>query len=443
MKKSVKKIISIVLVFVFLAGNNADLYAKDIQEGGKVITIPASQYYYDFESGLGDAVVVTNKAETSGEAQVPMQDLTVSAKYVDGKNGRALALDGSYGLKLPVRNLGESYTVSFWVKVDTEMTNFTSILFAGRDYIVDEDNDNLRWLAITQRDDMTEFGGAPLIWSRHGTNDVFPWYCYQAGEAWIYNNVIKPINGWKHIILTVDGTKTAIFGAKEPDDIGDDDFVPYYYEGSAATTYVDGQFFGTGCVATGVYDNINTETYLGIDPWDNKFKGYIDEVAFYSQSVTALEAKKIYEHSSNGDGQGTSVGNENKDQNVAKDPTPVPDSTSGDQTQNKSSDKKDSGGVLQVKTLPKVSSLKLKAKKKAFTAKWKKVKKATKYQIQYANSKKKLGKAKKKTVRKTSVTIKGLKKKKTYYVRVRAYIKKDKKTIYGKWSSIKKIKIKK
>lgn len=40
-----------------------------------------------------------------------------------------------------------------------------------------------------------------------------------------------------------------------------------------------------------------------------------------------------------------------------------------------------------------------------------------------------------------SVTVKGLKKKKTYYFRVRAYTKKNGKTVYGDWSSKKSIKI--
>lgn len=43
---------------------------------------------------------------------------------------------------------------------------------------------------------------------------------------------------------------------------------------------------------------------------------------------------------------------------------------------------------------------------------------------------------------KTKFIIKKLKKKKTYYFRVRAY-KLNRKKVYGKWSKIKKVKIKK
>lgn len=93
--------------------------------------------------------------------------------------------------------------------------------------------------------------------------------------------------------------------------------------------------------------------------------------------------------------------------------------------------------------LSKVSSLKLTAGKKKFTAKWNEVKTAKGYQYQYGLSKSKMEKAKKKTVKKPMFTIKGLKKNKTYYVRVRAYKKSGKNTIYGKWSTVKKVKIKK
>jgi hypothetical protein len=74
--------------------------------------------------------------------------------------------------------------------------------------------------------------------------------------------------------------------------------------------------------------------------------------------------------------------------------------------------------------------------------KWKKVAGANGYQLQYATNKK--FKAKKtKLTAKMKYTVKKLKKKKTYYVRVRAYTVSAGKKLYGKWSSVKKIKIKK
>ena len=73
---------------------------------------------------------------------------------------------------------------------------------------------------------------------------------------------------------------------------------------------------------------------------------------------------------------------------------------------------------------------------------WKKLTNISGYQIQYAPNKK-FKKAKSKTVKSTSAMIKKLKKKKTYFVRVRAYKLVDGKKVYGKWSAVKKVKIKK
>lgn len=94
-----------------------------------------------------------------------------------------------------------------------------------------------------------------------------------------------------------------------------------------------------------------------------------------------------------------------------------------------------------------VTGLKVKNKKKQkVIVSWNKKANVSGYQIQYAYNKNLQKKKKSKMVgKKTSKkTITKLKKGKTYYVRVRAYKKKTSGgRIYGKWSKIKKIKIKK
>lgn len=90
----------------------------------------------------------------------------------------------------------------------------------------------------------------------------------------------------------------------------------------------------------------------------------------------------------------------------------------------------------------KVSALKLKQKKGTVTASWKKMTGAKGYQICYSTSQKWKGK-KQKLATKNKVVIKNLKKKKTYYFRVRAYRLEGTKKVYGTWGSVKKIKIKK
>ena len=86
------------------------------------------------------------------------------------------------------------------------------------------------------------------------------------------------------------------------------------------------------------------------------------------------------------------------------------------------------------------------AKGKKLVVKWKKNTAGNGYQIQYSTSKKFAKGNKTNTISKnktTSYTIKKLKKKKTYYVRIRTYKKVSGKTYYSGWSSVKKVKIKK
>ena len=92
----------------------------------------------------------------------------------------------------------------------------------------------------------------------------------------------------------------------------------------------------------------------------------------------------------------------------------------------------------------KVAGLKVKKGKKRMTVSWKRDKKVTGYQITYAQNKKfKKGKktitiSKNKTIKRT---VKKLKARKTYYVKVRAYKKVGKTKIYGAYSGTKKVKV--
>ncbi|MCR4604848.1 MAG: hypothetical protein K5639_02505 [Eubacterium sp.] len=94
-------------------------------------------------------------------------------------------------------------------------------------------------------------------------------------------------------------------------------------------------------------------------------------------------------------------------------------------------------------TVGKVNTVKVtrSKNKKKMTVKASAVTDAEGYQIAYSTSKKFTSKTTKKvTTSSTKKTIKSLKKKKTYYVKVRAYIKNGSTKTYGKWSTVKKVK---
>lgn len=90
-----------------------------------------------------------------------------------------------------------------------------------------------------------------------------------------------------------------------------------------------------------------------------------------------------------------------------------------------------------------VKNLSVKSKgRKTAALKWKKSGVVKGYQIQYSTSKKFKG-GKTKTTSKTKCTIKNLKPKKIYYFRVRCYAMRNGEKVYGDWSTVKKVKVKK
>lgn len=93
-------------------------------------------------------------------------------------------------------------------------------------------------------------------------------------------------------------------------------------------------------------------------------------------------------------------------------------------------------------SIGKVTSVKLKQKKQSVMASWKKVSGADGYQVCCSMSKKWKKKTQKLTTD-TKMEIKKMKKKKTYYFRIRAYRKDGAEKVYGAWSNTKKVKIKK
>lgn len=127
--------------------------------------------------------------------------------------------------------------------------------------------------------------------------------------------------------------------------------------------------------------------------------------------------------------------------------TPTPGNTTSTEenktTQGNTTESNGKTNHKTAKTVKKVQIISVKnIKTKRIKIVWKKAKGAKMYEVQYA-TKKSFKNAKRIKQRKTSCSIARLKKKKTYYIRVRGYYLSRSKKIYGQWSKVKKIKIKK
>lgn len=100
---------------------------------------------------------------------------------------------------------------------------------------------------------------------------------------------------------------------------------------------------------------------------------------------------------------------------------------------------------LETKSLGKVVGVKVKASKKKLTVKWKRNKKASGYQVMIATDRKFKKNKKTATIKKNKTVTKTftkLKRKKTYFAKVRVYKQVGKTKVYGAYSKVKKAKVK-
>ena len=126
-------------------------------------------------------------------------------------------------------------------------------------------------------------------------------------------------------------------------------------------------------------------------------------------------------------------------------PEPTPDDTDKKDDDKKPETKPNQSQNTSTSAIQKLSVKKLVSKRKALVVYWNKIANVSGYQIQVATDKKFKKNKKTVTVAKQNAskkTVKNLKAKKKYFVRVRAYKTVNGKKSYGKWSKIKSVKTK-
>ena len=188
-----------------------------------VIALPATVamaatpvYENGFDGELGGAVAVTREGDVDGlpvTPNIPKANDSANVQYVEGKNGQAVSLDGTFGLILDAKAVGETYSVAFWVN-PARFSNFGPIVQIGQDLL--EAEGRCAWLNITKTDWVGD--AAPIMWSRSqeaslelgdDPNLVWPWYqkAYFADDA---NPIALARNEWNYVVVTVDSSSCRI-----------------------------------------------------------------------------------------------------------------------------------------------------------------------------------------------------------------------------------------
>lgn len=260
--------------YITIDGNAIDeTTEKNLKVSGKVTTYNIKVYAEDFESfkeytvkaitdfagidaqlkpslaggysfeGKTDGAVAVTKAFTPVEVAGP------EYTYTEGINGKAIKLTGSYGLKFgSAEKLGESYTISWWMKPDS-IGSAVDPTFAAGTFSPEY------WLNAT-------FDAK--IWSNHGG--------YIETKA---ANVYQAEN-WQHVAIVVDG---AAAGSSDGTVTG--------------TLYVNGEAVSTGDVAKGIMTNAGSNLYFGVNAWDAYFTGAVDELMLFNRALAEEEVKAL------------------------------------------------------------------------------------------------------------------------------------------------------
>ena len=206
------------------------------------------------EESIGSASAVVTK----------FADYTGTLSFEEGRVGKAVRLNG-YGLRLNQKNVGQSYTVSMWMKHDDVLKENQQILFLGHG-----DNSSENWLDIA---------------GDRGSNQTY--------QVWTRNTTASSsISGWKYL----DESKKQAAGEWA--------MLTVTGNGTDFCAYLNGEPFalnGSGSNAdalknaANVLSGENQDIYIGINYWDSIFGGLVDDVTVYDQDLSADQVQDLYE----------------------------------------------------------------------------------------------------------------------------------------------------
>lgn len=257
-----------------------------------------AHYTFDGDAEGYVAVVQVDDVGTNDGASKGIAPTDVEFVYADGPVGKAIYLDGSYGLDLNLEaTKTDAYTVSFWINA-TRLATYGPTLQMGYNIGKAADaGNNVTWFNVTQ----TEWGtdGAkifPIVWSRNEASDA------QDGTdcwPWMYgwDDSIHGKREWAMVTIVCSGEEqesplgSTTAGAQ------------YYINGElvydSQANYTSNTYFEYTWDAT-LAPNImepgdsEFESYFGINYWDTVFKGFVDDLYVFDSALSAGQVASLY-----------------------------------------------------------------------------------------------------------------------------------------------------
>ena len=234
-KKLMSGFLAGVMALSAITANSTIVSAEGNEQG-----LPQPVKTYSFENQLdGSSMYGKKMAEYTGEAA-----------YAEGHEGQAVRL-GDYGLKLNHPYTGEEYTVSMWVNPSQAVPVNGSLLYIGSALGATE-----QWVSVAGDNNQVL-----KVWTNDKVTGEF-------GYKTPISNVNLEKNHWTLVTVTQSGY----------------DF----------TLYLNGSPAGSGQAARALTAESN-DISIGVNNWDDLYKGLIDEVQVYDQALTPSQVYQLYD----------------------------------------------------------------------------------------------------------------------------------------------------
>lgn len=235
--------------------------------------VPAADYSYPFDGTLGNAVAVKRSGDENGynSGTYPEADAGIVPVFKDGIEGKAIYLDGTYGIELKdiVKPLSDSYTISFWFKAE-EIPDWSPFMIIGS---------NLLDVGVSQN--YISFNKKTI-----DEEEIVPIF-NTVNSSWGNSCEIRPsledkkcidLNEWNFITVCVDGTE-----------ISEED-----QNKLKGYLYLNSELIGAGEVSRMYVEEQNMRAYVGISCFDALFRAYYDEIHIWNTRLSEHQISEMY-----------------------------------------------------------------------------------------------------------------------------------------------------
>lgn len=255
--------------------------------------IPTSSLLHlDFETtdGLRAVTQIENDGSLTG-ATFGLGDSIHDVLIAEGQGavGNALYLDGKYGVDFDMVEVpDDSYTISFWYNADRVAT-FGPVVQVGRNIGMSNADATVTWLNITKSTWGTNSADIfPVAWNRNSSigtevsaDGVWPW-------IYAMDDTEHGKREWCLITIVTDGNRYVADDGMER--VG----TKFYLNGELKWEANGENMYYQG-LAPEILAGDGIEGHIGINYWDTIYKGFIDELYVFDESLTDGQVKSLFE----------------------------------------------------------------------------------------------------------------------------------------------------